>query len=447
MFEHKATLSPVQMQQHLAHSVPVPDGVTRLVIDLEYAPHITDGFRNLLTLTVFDPKEVRGEGHKHKPHEQVILSAAQATPGYTPGPIPSGEWTIIINTHMVQEALTYHLRVQFVKDDAPNAVAIPFMPGQTAPRGAGWYRGDLHGHTRHSDANWDIPDFIAYARAQQLDFVTLTDHNTISGVAEMKSHADDALLVMGGMELTTFFGHAVALGIQERVDWRLIPGQRSMTDILRQIEQGGGLFVIAHPHSIGNPACTGCDWQYAELMPGAARLVEVWNGTWSDPVEKNPKGLAQWYTWLNAGWRMIATAGSDIHGLPASETRYGRNVVYAAELSERAILDALRQGHHYLSAGPRLVLTATNATGEQVMMGDALTGLPATFTADWADVPPGGTLRWIVDGAVHEHITSEGAGTATLEGAAPRWIVAEIRDERDHLLAVTNPIFCGAGWG
>lgn len=444
-FEHTATVEPAQIRQHLPITVPVPDGTTRLLIDFEYAPHVTDGFRNLLTLTVFDPHRARGEGHKHAPHQQVILSAAEATPGYHPGPIPGGDWQIVINTHMVLEPVTYRLTVTATADPLTTAPPL-FAPGHTAPRGAGWYRGDLHGHTLHSDARWDIPDFVAYAREQRLDFVTLTDHNTTSGLPEMHSHADDHLLVMGGMELTTFFGHAVALGVAQRVDWRLIPGERAMTDIFSEIEQGGGAFVIAHPHSIGSPACTGCDWQYADLMPGPARLVEVWNGGWQDPVEKNEKGLRQWYTWLAEGFRMIATAGSDIHGQPTTDIRYGRCVVFAAELRASAILDGIRRGRHYLSAGPHLALTAATPDGEQAQMGEHLPAQPVTVTAAWRDVPAGSVLRWVVDGAALPPQDCAGAGESVLDLPTLRWVVAELRDAGGQMLAVTNPIFCGDGW-
>ena len=58
--------------------------------------------------------------------------------------------------------------------------APTWLPGRTSPPGPGWYRGDLHGHTLHSDGDWDVPDLVAAARHNQFDFVTLTDHNTLS---------------------------------------------------------------------------------------------------------------------------------------------------------------------------------------------------------------------------------------------------------------------------
>lgn len=435
------TILPTQGQQHLEIPFDVPSGVNQLIIDLAYAPQKTDGYNNLLTLTLFDPNGIRGEGHRHAPRQRVAISAADATPGYLPGDLPVGRWMIVINTHLVLEPITYSMHITF--DDQPliGAHARVPTPGKTAPRGLGWYRGDLHAHTLHSDAHWDVPDLVAYARAERLDFVTLSDHNTISGLAQMDSLSSDNLLTMGGMELTTYHGHALALGTRRHFDWRIRPGEWEMTNMLREITAAGGTFIIAHPMAAGNPVCTGCDWQYADVMPGAARLVEIWNGDWREPFDQNEKGLRLWYRWLNEGCPIFATAGSDIHGTPEQPTTYGRNVVYAETLSEAAILDAVRRGRLYLSQGPRLELTGSTPDGQQAMMGDTLVGDAATLTAAWSDAPAGCTLRWIVDGEPRQTVLCEASGTAQLALADARWCVLELRDSGGQMQAITNPIF------
>ena len=79
-----------------------------------------------------------------------------------------------------------------------------------APRGPGWYRGDLHSHSNHSDAGQrTVAELVEAARGAGLDFVFLTDHNTISGLPEMDASTTPELLAAGGIELTTFWGHAL----------------------------------------------------------------------------------------------------------------------------------------------------------------------------------------------------------------------------------------------
>ena len=56
------------------------------------------------------------------------------------------------------------------------------------------------------------------------------------------------------------------------------------------------------------------------------------------------------YDWLNQGQRLVATAGSDTHGSQDYTAGPGFSVIFAEELTERALFNALRLGHLYLSA-------------------------------------------------------------------------------------------------
>jgi hypothetical protein len=441
--EFRDTVQPAQIKHHLPLHFDVPAGCAGLQIDFAYEPLLVNARRNLLTLTVFDPAGWRGEGHKHEPQQQVILTPQSATPGYVPGALPAGRWKVVINTHMVLAEVAYRLDITFLTDTPEPKIAAT-APGQIRERGQSWYRGDLHGHTWHSDGHWDVPDLVAYAAAQRLDFVTLTDHNTMSGLAQMDSLAAGALLTMGGMELTTFYGHALALGVRNWIDWRVRPGERRMADAVREVEAAGGLFVIAHPMALGDPICTGCDWQYTDVMPGEARCVEIWNGAWNDSVSRNEAALNLWYGWLNQGIRMVATAGSDIHGERDAHHSYGRSVVYADALNERAILQAVRQGHLYLSTAPRLALTALTPDGRRGMLGDRLHASQAQLSADWSEVPAGSVLRWIVNGEARDSLPCENAGSADLALQDDAWALVELRDAAGNMLAITNPIFLSA---
>ena len=66
------------------------------------------------------------------------------------------------------------------------------------------------------------------ARDHGLDFVFVTDHNTTSGLGEIEALGSAEFLVAGGVELTTFWGHALCLGARTWVDWRVRPGAGQM---------------------------------------------------------------------------------------------------------------------------------------------------------------------------------------------------------------------------
>ncbi len=438
----EGTLTAQDSHRHIAHSFTVPEGVTRIDIDFRYSPKRTERYGNLLTLSLFDPQRERGTGHRGQPSQHVTMSTGTATPGYLPGPIPSGEWTLMVNTNLINAGPPVNYSVNIAIGFEPQAEPAHWARGATNPRGPGWYRGDLHGHTFHSDGTWDADGLLGFARQHQLDFVTLTDHNTMSGLAQWDSLSSDGLLAMGGYELTTFNGHALALGIRQWIDWRVYPGQRAMAQILGEVEAAGGVFVIAHPACPGDPICTGCCWEYDDVMPGAAGVVEVWNEHWSSG-SNNEGSLQLWYDWLNQGHRLYATVGTDIHGSPDPALAFAFNVVYAEALSESAILNAIRQGHHYMSSGPQLTFTARNSSGQTAMMGESLSGEMRELSLRWQACRNGDCVRLILDGQLYEEFNAVAAGEKAWQmvNGHRHWAVVEVRDALDNMRALTNPIF------
>lgn len=438
----QGTLTHADSKQHIAHHFDVPDGATRLHISFVHQPERATGadYANQVSMSLFDPNGSRGARHNN-PDQAIRLSVAEATPGYVPGPIIAGQWTVVVDTHRIlpPDPLEYTITVE-VSSDPISEAPLVYTAGTTADRGAGWYRGDLHGHTLHSDGKWDVPDFVQYARDYQLDFVTLTDHNTVSGLAQLDSLRDDAVLTMGGMELTTYHGHALALGTRDWQEWRTLNGA-TMTDLARAIIDKGILYVIAHPRSPGDPRCTGCRWEFDDMMPGVAPAVEVWNGIWHP---YNEEGLQLYYQWLNAGHKLVATAGTDIHGQPPADTHGAAlNVVYAEALSEAAIIAAIKRGHLYLSSAPDLRLIAT-AGETHAMMGDTLRVTDILdLKASWENIAADDTIRLIVNGAVHEALvaTSQSEKSWALDSTQARWALIEVRGANDILRAITNPIF------
>ncbi len=440
-------LTDQDAKKHIPIAFDVPNGTTEIRISFSYAPDRSGGqhYANQMSLSLFDPEGARGARHNNK-DQNIRLNAQYASPGYLPGAIQAGRWNAVIDTHRIlpPEPVTYQLEITLSDDPITDQPQVWQKPVRKA-RGLGWYRGDLHGHTLHSDGSWDVPEFVAHARRIGLEFVTLTDHNTVSPLAQHDSLADDDILTMGGMELTTYYGHALALGTRDWVEWRVnTEDSLTMPQLAQRIMESGALFVTAHPCSPGDPACTGCRWEYADMTPGNSPAVEIWNGPWD---ENNEEGLQLYYQWLNAGHGIVATAGTDIHGQPSAENqthhRMGYNVVYADDLTEEAILNAIRLGHLYISSGPDLRLTAQTNENEPVMMGDSIQGELISTRVIWDNASPGDTLRLIVNGHPRESIEAGKSGEAVWElyNDSVRWFNIELRGSDGGLRAVTNPIF------
>ncbi|HZQ09106.1 MAG TPA: CehA/McbA family metallohydrolase [Anaerolineae bacterium] len=447
------TLTSSDIKQNIPFPFTVPAGTTQINIRLSFSPWIVDNRYNMLTLSVFDPDGWRGAGHRHGATHEVFINAHSATPGYRAGEIQAGEWRVVVDTHMIMPGVSLPIQIDVTgTDDAIAAAPTVHTVGKTASRGRGWYRGDLHAHTIHSDAAWDIPALLEWARNNQLDFCTLSDHNSVAGLAIMDAASSDELLTIGGLELTTFWGHALALGLRQWIDWRVRPpehplGGRTMNEIASEVQAHGGLFIIAHPRSVGDPDCTGCRWVYETMMPGNARAVEVWNEPWLNESDHNEEALQLAFDWLNQGYRLALTSGTDNHGRAAHDEGepYGFDVVYAEDLSEREILRAVQRGRLYLSSGPRLELTAS-ANGAHAMMGDVLNvkqNAPIQINAQWDAAPDQSQFTLIVDGAPREiwNTGPSGAQTLQLIGGQDHWCLITLRASNGEMLALTNPIF------
>ena len=420
------------VKDHKSHHMvafELPAGVTRLMLRLTTTPKRSPGalFDNMICLSLWGPDGPRGALHNN-PATEFELEATRATPGLTPGALGQGPWQVGLDVFRILGPVAWELEIETCT--TPLSPADALVVRRPRPRGPGWYRGDLHAHSLHSDGSWPVRDLVTWARSRELDFLALTDHNTVSGHGELHAMASDDLLTIGGLEMTTHHGHAVTHGAGFH-DWRGAMGGLAQAAMAR-----GASFTIAHPMAPGDEAgCTGCRWEHADVMPGPARQVEIWNGgPWSD---YNEEGLALFRQWLGQGHRLVATAGSDIHGQEGGQGPIGFNHVEALALTEPAILQAVARGRNYLSSGPRLILTSgAAAMGETVAEG-------AGFHLHWQSGPVALWLH-LVDASGRRHSTKlppEAQGVVDYPGPAEGFLMAELRDAREVLHAVTNPIF------
>ncbi len=433
-------------KRHLPHPFTVSDGATHLALHFACTPAAAQGLDNMLTLSLFDPHGFRGARHRGGARHDVRIDAYAATPGYLPGALPAGEWIVEIDTHRIMPGAPLHYTLEVEIGAAGETVSTSATPqgkpGAVVRSGAGWFRGDLHSHTNHSDAgDRSVAQLVAEAKAVGLDFLFLTDHNTIASLAEIDALAGPDLLTAGGMELTTFWGHALVLGTRQWRDWRFRPGDGVINRLAADVYARSELFIMAHPGSGGDPTCTGCAWRFGEMMPGAARVVEIWNGVWAGD-SNNELALAFYYDWLNQGHRLVATAGSDTHSPADYAAGPGFNIVYAEELSEAALLRAIAAGHLYLSSGPRLMLEAHEQGGARRMMGDTV-AQAATVNVQWAHCPPEAMLRVLANGQLlHQQAAgASGRFTYAVTPAEADWLIAEVRAASGVLLTITNPLF------
>ncbi|MDP8960002.1 MAG: CehA/McbA family metallohydrolase [Actinomycetota bacterium] len=306
----------------------VPVGTRGLAVRLDY-----DRTSGVIDLGAFDPAGFRG--YSGGARGAFVITRSAATPGYLPGPITAGEWQVLLGLYLIPpQGLEWRVEVDLASGNPPPLPPPPPRarrpPRRDVPatEGRRWLIGDLHSHTVHSDGTLTIDQLANLARSRGLDFLAVTDHNTVSHHPHLPGAAARfAVQLIPGQELTTDRGHANCFGEVGWVDFRA-----SADDWLSRSEDSGGLLSVNHPL---DPSC---GWH--RPLGQSPPLLEVWHKTWD---RRSPAPLEWW-----AGRGGVPVGGSDFHS-PAD--RLGAPTTWV-EAEDDDVLGGLRAGRVALSAEP-----------------------------------------------------------------------------------------------
>lgn len=324
----------------------------------------------------------------------------------------------------------------------------------------GWYRGDFHTHTHASDGIYPADILAGIARAEGLDFIAITDHNTIAGLYELSDNLD--FLVIPGLEITFDRGHFNVFGMNGWNEWMQeicgsqievsMPVRYETINLLMQEISHHGLLS-----SINHPILPPWEWLFDDTDLRFIQCLELWNDLyWPGHVNGNPAAVTMWTKWLNAGYRITAIGGSDYHYPPRpEENKYGERLgapttyVYTEELSTTGILDALIKRQAYVTKGPQLEFEAT-ANGTTYKMGADL-GMqsgPIDFNVTLPYQPKTITVQLVKNGEIIAQEQVKGRDIHIkfqyeIDANIQKWFRLEITDKDGDVLAITNPFFSG----
>ncbi len=438
-------------------SVPAHTG--RIEVDFEYTGR---GDFAEIEIGLFDPHGFRGTSRFSKGSFEV--GRYEATPSYFPGFMPAGEWQVSLGFPTVRQESEYRITLRLYPETSSGFIAPRAQPLKSGP---GWYQGDFHTHTGHSDAfgchdtrgehsPCQVYQVAESAHRAGLDFVAVTDHNTVSHYHDLRglqpSFPD--LLLIRGQEITTFYGHANLYGVGLPVDFRIGYEGRNVGHIQEESEELGGLFSINHPGRETGARCTGCGWSADSTDYARLEALEIVNST---HVETDISGIPFWHNLLNQGYRITGIGGSDDHAAGFGNSHPGTptTVVWAAELSEAAILDGVRSGRVYLKTDsaetPDLSYYA-DAGYETWQMGSTiyLAELPVEGPVKFHAVTlqqEGLTAEWIQNGEV---VAVQQAGEPNEEGKITFSYIPGTREEgwvrlnlrrNGTITVISNPIY------
>jgi predicted metal-dependent phosphoesterase TrpH len=220
----------------------------------------------------------------------------------------------------MKERLAFYATIAFCAiflTSCSNEKAGPVVLGP-----AGGYVGNLHTHTVASDGVNTYHEMIDEADRIGLDFLVITDHQTISTAARAYCPREKRLLCVLGEEIFTTDGHMIAIDIRD-----VIPAGLSAQETIDRIHEQGGLAIAAHlnePHGYGINQTT---------LEGLVGL---------DAVEYTPIDKQEWYGNIEFMPGYSNVFDSDAHS--TEMLRNAANKCAMSELSIEGLKQAIKEG-------------------------------------------------------------------------------------------------------
>ena len=209
-----------------------------------------------------------------------------------------------------------------------------------------WFKGALHVHTSCSDGKLSPQEVVDTYAAEGYDFVVFTDHGQVTPASRFQR---EGMLVISGVEVgagRSELGahyHIVGVGLDEQLPEDL--DQEDAQQVIDWLKSQGAVVMIAHPY-----------WSMLTLKDLLA--LEGYDG-----IEVFNAGC-EWETRhgdASQHWDWLLTAGRSVLGYAVDDAHFGFRdyaggwvLVRAQELTQEAILQALRSGHFYSSSGPAI---------------------------------------------------------------------------------------------
>ncbi|MFA6235373.1 MAG: CehA/McbA family metallohydrolase [Bacteroidota bacterium] len=312
------------------------------------------------------------------------------------------------------------------------------------------YIGAVHIHSRYSDGTGEIPDIVHAASEVGLDFLMLSDHNTLRPKIDGWEGWRENVMLLIGYEINDRQdrNHYLAFGLDKTVGVRI-----SAQEYVRRVHEQGGIGFIAHPDEKRrsmpeHPAYPWLAWDAVDYDG-----IEIWNhmSEWAEGLTDENKyqrflhplksiiappeeTLRRWDA-LARERRVVAIGGTDAHAHKADVMGFfevevfpykvmfksvhthvlldepvRRNDAACFEEDKWRVYEALRRGRCFVAnsyqADPRgfaFYATSAEATLQQ---GDFAEFPGKGKIALHVEVPQAARLRLICNGEVQKEITA-----------------------------------------
>lgn len=254
-----------------------------------------------------------------------------------------------------------------------------------------WIRVELHNHTIASDGDMLPHELVENAKVRKYKAIAVTDHNTTAQCQEViNAGKEEGIVVIPGIEWTTFWGHIVVLGGHSDIDWRTIT-LSNIDEKIARAKELGDIVIVAHPKRLGTPFCSECRFLYDLKHWENVAGYEVWSHY--SPFSKKESEIAkeEWGELLLKGNKIAAVYGYDWHTPDEDGPEYAYTYVGIEEdtISVDNILNAIRKGRTYISMGVEVNGSLKNRSGvyspgDEIKRGKYNINLEAKVANDYA---------------------------------------------------------------
>ena len=136
------------------------------------------------------------------------------------------------------------------------------------------YTGAIHMHSIFSDGSGKADEIAGYASESGLDYIILTDHNTMRALKEGYEGWYNNTLLLVGCEINDKENknHYLACGINEAFSTRL-----SAKEYVHKVKKLGGIGFLAHPHEKRTHMKEHPPYPWVEWDTDEFTGIEIWN--------------------------------------------------------------------------------------------------------------------------------------------------------------------------
>jgi len=150
------------------------------------------------------------------------------------------------------------------------------------------YIGAIHMHSVFSDGSGEVPQIAKFADEVGLDFIILTDHNTLRALDEGYENWYGNTLCLVGSEINDKENknHYLAFGINKTYSTRT-----SAKEYVRKIKEDGGIGFLAHPHEKRQHMKEHPPYPWIEWGTEDFNGIEIWNhmSEWMENLTEDNK--------------------------------------------------------------------------------------------------------------------------------------------------------------